>query len=362
MSARCDHRGRAGVRLGRGAFTLVELLVVVSIIALLISILLPSLRNAREQAKLVKCLAHTRGMGQATMAFAADHNGRMQLVASQVPVSQIDPKQTKYEYGTQRASDGRREILAWPTVLAQASGIPFRDNWEWGVRAHDPTHAQQKEAQGKVPETYLGAMCPADRVKLNMCYDPQGIQLIGSGDPKDPTPAQTGRTRYWGRLSYAINEDVLGGDSNNGTPSVWKDGCKGETTSQPAECQGQAGYKLKGELGRVHDPGTVALMIDAGPDEKTDDLQQFVALLISAQSNGPFLENMLRHPMFGGRLPTKRHPNGALGVTFADGHGGSVRPVEYVNLGSIRTPKLVISKLSQSVRISPYPVRNYVGP
>ena len=56
------------------AFTLIELLVVVSIIALLVSILLPSLSKAREQAKMVVCRSNLRQVGLALLFYADAHD------------------------------------------------------------------------------------------------------------------------------------------------------------------------------------------------------------------------------------------------------------------------------------------------
>lgn len=67
----------------RHGFTLVELLVVISIIALLIGILLPSLRRAREQAKSTVCLSHLRSLGQGIAMYALDSNDA--LLPSRMP-------------------------------------------------------------------------------------------------------------------------------------------------------------------------------------------------------------------------------------------------------------------------------------
>ena len=80
----------------RRAFTLVELLVVVGIIAVLIAILMPALNKAREQANRVVCAANLRSLGQALTTYV---------------------QQTRYYPGCGGSKGSVDHFAVWPTRL-----------------------------------------------------------------------------------------------------------------------------------------------------------------------------------------------------------------------------------------------------
>jgi len=57
----------------RNGFTLIELLVVIAIISLLVSILLPSLQQAKELAKSAVCMTNLRSLGMCIQMYVNDY-------------------------------------------------------------------------------------------------------------------------------------------------------------------------------------------------------------------------------------------------------------------------------------------------
>ena len=78
-------------------FTLIELLVVISIIALLVSILMPALNRAKEQAKMVTCLTNHKSLLAAWVMYSSENDGALIDGHTQIDGSLNDGKPTWVE-------------------------------------------------------------------------------------------------------------------------------------------------------------------------------------------------------------------------------------------------------------------------
>lgn len=329
---------------------MLELLIVISIIALLLAVLLPALSSAREKGKMVKCLANMRSIGQETTNFMADY-GRFPLVTDEVGVNQADPERQRFAYGAEG------ELLSWPAALSKGYGL-INENWDWGARATSYEGAKAKESfiDSKAGLNWL--VCPSDRLRLATPFYPRNKGsnnngLIGVGDQGDPSPSNGQGASYWGRLSYAVNEDICGAEvsESNGNPACWRRldgaGCRGEFNYPPAHpCGSEDGRRLQGNLERVFQSSSCGLVFEAGRDDVSQDITGFANLMTSAQAPGGFLSDFQQ--WHSARMPTSRHPSGRLNVLFADIHGETIRPIKFNPANGLPT------EYSPRVRVSPY--------
>jgi len=128
------------VRSGKG-FTLIEVLVVVAIIALLVAILLPSLKRAREQARIVQCAARLRVIGQALVFYLQANDDVLPKVAA-------GGFEHLHKY-IQKVAPGSR-----PELVYSAGNAPFV-NIEWYLCPGDRFHHTTSEVYHPMPNGSL---------------------------------------------------------------------------------------------------------------------------------------------------------------------------------------------------------------
>jgi prepilin-type N-terminal cleavage/methylation domain-containing protein len=211
----------------RRAFSLIELLIVIGVIALLIAMLLPALANSRENAKRLQCLNALRTIGQAAQLHANDHVGYFPLAGWHWdPIGGVvdpkgigDPEERRYDYYPDAG-------IKRPLPLTAALAVSM------GVTVNTATRADLEQSLLN-PDLIRHFTCPSQLVML------QGLsQRDGSGwDP----PVETS--------SYVFNEALLGKrDFKPDRPDP-----------------------IMGHISRVLRPAEVFLAMDGRPRNMTND-------------------------------------------------------------------------------------------
>jgi prepilin-type N-terminal cleavage/methylation domain-containing protein/prepilin-type processing-associated H-X9-DG protein len=181
----------------RRAFTLVELLVVIGIIAVLIALLLPSLQAAREQSRRIVCAGHLQQLGTAMMMYTQDNQDLYPFAAG------VDEKSEQFSDWVywQGDRDPRKSAIARYINLQMATLICPSDLVE--------NHSQFKVSKWRYPFSYTMNM------KFSSFYGPPNFL-----PPKYPPPVRTSGVHTPSEKILLFDEDEHSLDDGNFSPTL----------------------------------------------------------------------------------------------------------------------------------------------
>jgi len=237
----------------KAAFTLVELLVVIGIIALLISILLPSLAKARAAAQSVACQANIRSILQGMQIFASQNKG-------QIPGSAATTARFLYGTGPNDVANGKPspvslgpepcpgivQVFDWASPIAKVMGMRFNEN---GKDADRLIRYQQVRdmPQFRCPsnDVLSGAFTgstPQVPVGRTISYCAP-MAFLTQGSPGLGTPGVEVSPSFWTvPVSYNVRVSKVGDASQK---VFIADGAKYSSPTQPPD----ADISIKGSFG-----------------------------------------------------------------------------------------------------------------
>jgi prepilin-type N-terminal cleavage/methylation domain-containing protein/prepilin-type processing-associated H-X9-DG protein len=205
----------------RSAFTLSELLVVISIIAVLMALLLPAIQNARATSRRMQCLDHVRQLGLALHAFAAKD-----------PSGNFPPYGTVGDFKSGTSWSGTAgHLKSWVVdILPELDRQDLYDRWDHD-RKHDST---TKGADGisnrDLTQLYLLPVltCPADESAFSTPGSLSYVVNAGYANLKPTgakTPAQmlSSDTGWGGGANYHNYDDPDLDLNGNGTTNDTED-------------------------------------------------------------------------------------------------------------------------------------------